>query len=93
MAYFHQRTRIRIRIPVRRLSLIATLYYAEIFPPVRIRIRIPVRRFSLMATVPIFGTEIRPNKPVYTIFSCLCLHFLLFFVEKVRLQKWRGAEF
>ena len=51
MAYFHQRRWIRTRLPAWRVSLIATLYYAEIFPPVRIQI--PVQRFSLMATVPI----------------------------------------
>ena len=93
MAYFHQRRRIRRRIPVQRVSLMATLYYAEIFPLVRIRRRIPVRRFCLVATVPIFGMEICPNKPVYTVFSCVCLHSLPFSIEKVCLQKWRGAEF
>ena len=53
MAYFDQRRRIRTQLPVWRVSLIATLYYAEIFPLVGIRI--PVRRFSLMVTVPILG--------------------------------------
>ena len=55
MAYFHQ------RIPVRRVSLIVTLYYAELFPLVQ-RWR---RRLSLMVTVPILGTDLHPN---FTIF-------------------------
>ena len=63
MAYFHQRRRIGTRLPVRRVSLIATLYYAENFPPVQIRIRIPVWRFSLMATVPILGRRPRDPNP------------------------------
>ena len=54
MADFHQRTRIRIRIP----NPMGTLYYAELFPLVWIWIQIPVRRVSQMVTVPILGTDL-----------------------------------
>ena len=69
MAYFHQRRWIWTRLPVRGVSLIATLYHAEIFPLVQIRIQIPVWRFSLMATVPILG---RISVPGIRIRICLC---------------------
>ena len=73
------RTRTRTRIP----NPMATLYYAELFTLVRIRTRIPVRRDSPIATVPILGTDLCPNKPVHTIFSCLCLHVLPFFIKSL----------
>ena len=56
------------------LPPMVTLYYAELFPLVRIRTRIPVQRLFSMVTVPILGTDLRPNKPVYMKFSCFCLH-------------------
>ena len=61
MAYFHQqrRRRRRRRISVRRVSLIITLYYAELFPLVR---RERQRwRLSLMVTVPILGMDLHPR--------------------------------
>ena len=93
MAYFHQRIRRRTRRRRRTPNPIVTLYYAEIFPPIRIRTRIPVRRVFPMVTVPILGTDLRPNKPVYTTFSCICLHVFPFLTNKSRLQKWRGVVF
>ena len=89
MAYFHQRRRRRRRTP----SPMVTLYYAELFPLVWIWTQIPVRRLFLMVTVPILGTDLRPNKPVYMKFSCFCLHVFLFLNNKSRLQKWHGAVF
>ena len=53
MAYFHQRR--RRRIPVRKVSLIVTLYYAELFPLVW------RGRLSLMVTVPILGMDLCPR--------------------------------
>ena len=55
MAYFHQRRQRRRRIPVRRVSLIVTLYYAELFPLVR-----RWRLFPII-TVPILGMDLRPR--------------------------------
>ena len=46
MAYFHQRRRIWTQLPVRRVSLIATLYYAEIFPRYRYSDSEPVQRHA-----------------------------------------------
>ena len=57
MAYFHQQRRRWRRTPVQRVSLIVTLYYAELFPLVRR----PRRRLSLMVTVPILGTDLHPR--------------------------------
>ena len=63
MAYFHQWRRRQRQIPVWRVSLIITLYYAELFPLVwRQRWR---WRLSLVVTVPILGTDLHPN---FTIF-------------------------
>ena len=87
MAYFHQRRRRRIPNPM------VTLYYAQLFPPIWIWTRIPVRRLFPMVTVPILGTDLRPNKPVYTKFSCICLHVFPFLNNKSCLQKWRGVVF
>ena len=85
MAYFHQRR--RTPFPM------VTLYYAELFPPIRIRTWIPVRRLFPMVTVPILGTDLRPNKPVYMKFSCFCLHVFPFLNNKSCLQKWHGVIF
>ena len=78
MAYFHQRRR---RWRWRQIpNPMVTLYYAELFPLIRIRTRIPVWRLFPMVTVPILGTDLRPNKPVYTKFSCICLHVFPFLI-------------
>ena len=63
MAYFHQRRQRQRQIPVRRVSLIITLYYAELFPLVqRWRQRQRQRqRLSLMVTVPILGMDLCPR--------------------------------
>ena len=61
MAYFHQWRWRRRRTPVWRVSLIITVYYAELFPLVwrwRWRRR---QRLSLMVTVPILGMDLRPR--------------------------------
>ena len=59
MAYFHQQRRRWRRIPVRRVSLIITLYYTELFPLVWIwRQR---WRLSLIITVPILGMDLHPS--------------------------------
>ena len=55
MAYFHQRR--RRRIPVQRVSLIVTLYYAELFPLVQ---RQRQRLFPII-TVPILGMDLHPR--------------------------------
>ena len=78
MAYSHCRIRTRTRIRTWIPNPMDTLYYAEIFTLVRIRTRIPVRTDSRIITVPILGADLRPNKPVHTTFSCLCLHIFLF---------------
>ena len=49
----------RRRIPVWRVSLIVTFYYAELFPLVRRQRLFPI------ITVPILGMDLRPN---FTIF-------------------------
>ena len=85
MAYFHQWR----WIP----NPIDTLYYAEIFPSNQIWTWIPVQRLFPMVTVPILGTDLRPNKPVYMKFSCFCLNVFPFLNNKNRLQKWRGVVF
>ena len=59
MAHFHQWR--RRRIPVRRVSLIITLFYAELFPLVQRWRQIPVWRLSLIITVPILGTDLCPR--------------------------------
>ena len=78
MAYSHCRIRTRTRIRTRIPNPMDTLYYAEIFTLVQIRTQIPVRTDSRIVTVPILGADLRPNKPVHTTFSCLCLHIFLF---------------
>ena len=57
MAYFHQRRQRRRRIPVQRVFLIVTLYYAELFWLVQ-RWR---QRLCLMVTVPILGMDLHPR--------------------------------
>ena len=57
--HFHQRRRIRIRIP----NPIITLYYAQLFPLVQIWIQIPVRIVSWMVAVPILGRDLCPRDP------------------------------
>ena len=61
MAYFHQRIRIRIRIP----NPIVTLYYAQLFPLVGIWIQIPVWIVSRVVTVPILGTDLHPQGQIF----------------------------
>ena len=91
MAYFHQRRRRRRR---RRIpNLMVTLYYAQLFHPIRMQTQIPVWRLFPMVTVPILGMDLHPNKPVYTKFSCICLHVFPFLNNKNHLQKWRGVIF
>ena len=68
MAYFHQRTRIRIRTQIRIPNWMGTLYYAELFPLVRIQIRIPIWRVSRMVTVPILGTDLHPRDKSLSLF-------------------------
>ena len=78
MAYSHCRIRTWIGTRTRTPSLMVTLYYVELFTLVRIRTRIPVWMDSQIVTVPILGTDICPNKPVHTTFSCFCLHVFPF---------------
>ena len=57
----HWRIRTWIRIRTRTLSLIITLYYAELFTLVQIWIQILVQIVSRIVTVPILGTDVHPK--------------------------------
>ena len=61
MAYFHQWRERRRRIPVWRICLIITLYYAEHFPLVQRWRQRWRQRDSLMVTVPILETNLCPR--------------------------------
>ena len=56
-AYFHQRSRIRTRIP----NPIITSYYAEVFPLHGLRLRFGFGSLSRMVTVTILGTDVYPK--------------------------------
>ena len=87
VAYFHQWR--RRRIPVRRVSLIITLYYAEHFPLVqRQRWR---WRLSLIVTVPILGTDLCPRDRSPSQFYCILIRGLESISVPVEKPAWYSS--
>ena len=87
MAYFHQRTRIRIRTRIQIPNPMGTLYYAELFPLVWIQIQIPVRRVSRMVTVLILGTNLHPRDRSLSLF-----HTFELGDQSLNLNQWKNLH-